>query len=105
VTLDELTLDGLFAMNFLVASIFFSEEPFAIGDFINPSPFNWVVFGADKRNSTRRRGLAEARFQSLEVCISRCAWSSPAFVSRSTGAPSRLARSVARHCGLKWGPR
>jgi hypothetical protein len=60
VTLDELTLDGLFAMNFLVASIFFSEEPFAIGDFINPSPFNWVVFDADKGELRLDvRGLAE----------------------------------------------
>jgi PEP-CTERM motif-containing protein len=42
VTLQVLTLDGLFAMNLLVASIFFSE-PFTFGEF-NPSPFSWVVF-------------------------------------------------------------
>jgi hypothetical protein len=46
VTGDRLTLDGLFAMNLLVASVFFSEDPLAFGD-INPSPFNWVVFDAN----------------------------------------------------------
>jgi len=43
-TLKTLTLDGVFAMNFLVASVFFSE-PASIGD-INPSPYDWIVFDA-----------------------------------------------------------
>jgi hypothetical protein len=59
VTGDELTLDGLFAMNFLVASIFFSEDPLTLGDF-NPSPFNWVVFDANAGVlGLDVRGLAE----------------------------------------------
>ena len=42
VTGDALTLDGLFAMNFLVASIYFAE-PFTLGE-VGLSPFRWVVF-------------------------------------------------------------
>jgi hypothetical protein len=41
-TLKTLTLDGVFAMNFLVASIFVSE-PLTLGD-TNPSPYDWIVF-------------------------------------------------------------
>lgn len=39
---EIVTLDGLFGMNFLVASVFFSE-PLTFGE-INASPFRWVVF-------------------------------------------------------------
>lgn len=40
---EVLTLDGLFAMNLLVASIFVSEDPLTFGE-INPSAFRWIVF-------------------------------------------------------------
>ncbi len=43
VTLETLTLDGVFGMNFLVASAFVIEETFDIVAF-NPGPFEWVVF-------------------------------------------------------------
>ena len=43
-TQDALTLDGIFAMNYLVTSVFFSE-PFILGE-INASPFDWIVFDA-----------------------------------------------------------
>jgi hypothetical protein len=42
-TLDTLTLDGVFGMNFLVASAFVIEDPFSIGPF-STGPFEWVVF-------------------------------------------------------------
>jgi hypothetical protein len=42
-TLETLTLDGVFGMNFLVASAFVIEDPFTIGPF-NTGPFEWVVF-------------------------------------------------------------
>lgn len=42
-TLDVLTLDGVFGMNFLVATAFVIEDPFSIGPF-NTGPFEWVVF-------------------------------------------------------------
>ena len=44
-TLQTLTLDGLFAMNFLVGSIFVTE-PIGLGGDTNPSPYNWIVFDA-----------------------------------------------------------
>jgi hypothetical protein len=43
VTLQTLTLDGVFGMNFLVASAFVIEDPLSIEAF-NPGPFEWVVF-------------------------------------------------------------
>jgi hypothetical protein len=42
-TQDVLTLDGVFGMNFLVASAFVSEDPFNIGPF-KTDLFEWVVF-------------------------------------------------------------
>lgn len=42
-TLDTLTLDGVFGMNFLVASAFVIEDPLSIGPF-STGPFEWVVF-------------------------------------------------------------
>lgn len=54
-TQQTFTLDGLFAMNFLVASVFFSE-PFTLGDF-NPSPFDWIVF--DPQQSVLALQLAQ----------------------------------------------
>jgi len=42
-TQDVLTLDGVFGMNFLVASAFVSENPFNIGPF-KTDLFEWVVF-------------------------------------------------------------
>lgn len=42
-TLDTLTLDGVFGMNFLVASAFFIEDTLDITAF-NAGPFEWVVF-------------------------------------------------------------
>jgi len=47
ITGRALTLDGLFAMNFLAASVFLSE-PFELGE-INAAPFDWIVF--DPQNS------------------------------------------------------
>lgn len=43
VTLETLTLDGVFGMNFLVASALIVEETLEILAF-NPGPFEWVVF-------------------------------------------------------------
>jgi hypothetical protein len=45
ITFQTLTLDGVFGMNFLVATQFFSE-PFTLGEEVNPSPFDWIVFDA-----------------------------------------------------------
>jgi len=45
-TLQTLTLDGLFAMNFLVASIFLTEVGGHGGD-DSPSPYKWIVFDAE----------------------------------------------------------
>jgi hypothetical protein len=45
VTLETLTLDGVFGMNFLVASAFVIEDPFSIGP-LRTGPFEWVVFDA-----------------------------------------------------------
>ncbi len=42
-TLEVLTLDGVFGMNFLVASAFVIEDPFSIGPFSTGS-FEWLVF-------------------------------------------------------------
>ncbi len=42
-TLDSLTLDGVFGMNFLVASAFVIEDPLSIGPF-STGRFEWVVF-------------------------------------------------------------
>jgi hypothetical protein len=42
-TLDTLTLDGVFGMNFLVASAFFDEVTFIL-DPLNTGPFDWLVF-------------------------------------------------------------
>lgn len=43
VTLDVLTLEGVFGMNFLVASAFVVEDPFSIGPF-STGTFDWLVF-------------------------------------------------------------
>lgn len=91
VTLDELTLDGLFAMNFLVASIFFSEEPFAIGD-INPSPFNWVVFDAnDGVLGVDVRGLAGTVSEPASLYLLLLAFGVAGVRRRRSGARGELA--------------
>lgn len=42
---ESLTLDGIFGMNFLVASAFVTEaEPFPIIDNLRPGHFSWVVY-------------------------------------------------------------
>ena len=43
ITLDTLTLDGVFGMNFLVASIFFIEDPLTFGP-SSTGAFDWLVF-------------------------------------------------------------
>ncbi|MFQ5936321.1 MAG: CFI-box-CTERM domain-containing protein [Acidiferrobacterales bacterium] len=43
VTLDVLTLDGVFGMNFLVASAFVVEDPLSIGP-LSTGSFDWLVF-------------------------------------------------------------
>jgi hypothetical protein len=57
VTLETLTLDGVFGMNFLVASAFVIEETLEILAF-NPGPFEWVVF--DEPNGVLALQLAGA---------------------------------------------
>jgi len=48
---ESLTLDGIFGMNFLVASAFVTEaEPFPIIDNLRPGNFSWVVY--DQPNAT-----------------------------------------------------